>query len=47
MSIRLLAVALTMMVPVSSPAFAFEHKKSKAPKVVSGDPNEKICERSR
>ena len=44
MSTRLLAFSLNLIVPVSSPALAFQGKESKTPEVVSGDPNEKVCE---
>ena len=44
MSIRTLAISLALIFPSSSPALAFQETKAKAPEVISGDPNERICE---
>lgn len=44
MSVRMFAISAALIVPVSSPAVAFQEKKAKAPEVISGDPNEKVCE---
>jgi hypothetical protein len=44
MSIRMLAISLALIIPVFSPALAIQAKDTKVPEIISGDPNEKVCE---
>ena len=44
MSVRLVALAVALSLPVSAPALALEGEQKRAPEAATGDQNEKVCE---